>query len=225
MLSRCFLDFVVGLNQIPSFFAATTTKFSWRRKRALKHQSYWCVVLPECFSRQILRFRTSAIDLIHFERVSTSMSSFLAHRLVHSLHASMIMSKLCWHEYNTVFWSLAQIKLPTILRSPVTIWPFWGVQKRWIRAVARWGPCKELKVELLQTCFVNDDFGSNKLCLTIVNVRRLLVLKVRKNSFLDGHLIQTVYNIQSVNAFICEFDIQYLAVHYFCRFTNPDSFE
>ena len=31
--------------------------------------------------RRILRFRTSAIDLIHSERVSTSTSSFFAHRL------------------------------------------------------------------------------------------------------------------------------------------------
>ena len=52
-----------------------------------------CLVLTECFSRRILRLRTSAIDLIHSERVSTSTSSFFAHRLAYSSHASMIMLK------------------------------------------------------------------------------------------------------------------------------------
>ena len=36
------------------------------------------LVLTECFSRRILRFTTSPIDLIHSERVSSSTSSFLA---------------------------------------------------------------------------------------------------------------------------------------------------
>ena len=36
------------------------------------------LVLTACFSRRILRFRTSAIDLIHSERVSTSTTSFLS---------------------------------------------------------------------------------------------------------------------------------------------------
>ena len=38
-------------------------------------------------------------------------------------------------------------------------------------------------------------------------------------------MIQNVANIQSVNAFIGEFDIQKRAVPCFCRFTDPDSFE
>ena len=42
---------------------------------------------------------------------------------------------------------------------------------------------------------------------------------------LDGLLVQNVANIQSVNAFIGEFDIQKRAVPCFCRFTDPDSFE
>ena len=60
-----------------------------------------CLVLTECFSRRILRLRTLAIDLIHSERVSTSTSSFLFHRLVYSSHASMIMPKFWWYEYET----------------------------------------------------------------------------------------------------------------------------
>ena len=41
------------------------------------------LVLTECFSRRILRFITSPIDLIHSERVSSSTSSFLAHCLAY----------------------------------------------------------------------------------------------------------------------------------------------
>ena len=41
-----------------------------------------CLVLTECLSRLILRLSTSPIDLIHSERVSSSTSSFFAHRLV-----------------------------------------------------------------------------------------------------------------------------------------------
>ena len=48
-----------------------------------------CLVLTECFGRQILRFRTSVIGLIHSKRVSTSTSSFFANRM-----ASMIMPKI-----------------------------------------------------------------------------------------------------------------------------------
>ena len=48
---------------------------------------------------------------------------------------------------------------------------------------------------------------------------------VRRDFILDGLLVQNVANIQSVNAFIGEFDIQTRAVPCFCRFTDPDSFE
>ena len=109
------------------------TKFSWRRESSLTTSGSLkmdsCLVLTECFSRRILRFRTSAIDLIHSERVSTSTSSFFAHRLAYSSHASMIMPKFWCHEYETgslYFWPLLKrslsFTLRTILRSPVTIW-------------------------------------------------------------------------------------------------------
>ena len=102
----------------------------------------------------------------------------------------------------------------------------WSVQKLWIRAVARWEILgKTLKVELLQTCFVIEDFGSNRTGIAIGNAWWLLVLKVRRDFILDGLLIQNVANNQSVNAFIGEFDIQKRAVPCFCRFTDPDSFE
>ena len=42
-------------------------------------------------SRRIIRFRTLAIDLTYHERVSTSTSSFFAHRLAYSSNASMVM--------------------------------------------------------------------------------------------------------------------------------------
>ena len=89
-----------------------------------------CLVLTECISRRILRLRTPAIDLIHSERVSTSTSSFFAHHLAYTSHASMIMPKFWCHEYETgslYFGPLLKrslsFTLRTILRSPVTIWP------------------------------------------------------------------------------------------------------
>ena len=88
------------------------------------------LVLTECLSRRSLRFRTSVIDLIHSERVSTSISFFFAFRLTYSSNASMIMSKFECHEYETVsmyFWSLLKISLSIIihtkLRSTLTKWP------------------------------------------------------------------------------------------------------
>ena len=80
----------------------------------------------------------------------------------------------------------------------------------------------------MQTCFVIEDFGSNRpgrTGIAIGNTWRLLVLKVRRDFILDGLLIQNVANIQSVNAFIGEFDIQKRVVPCFCRFPDPDSFE
>ena len=43
----------------------------------------------------------SPIELIHTERVSSSTSSFFAHRLAYASHASMIMSKFWCHENET----------------------------------------------------------------------------------------------------------------------------
>ena len=84
---------------------------------------------------------------------------------------------------------------------------------------------KTLKVKLLQTCFVIEDFGSNRTGITVENAWQLLVLKVRRDFILDGLLIQNVANIQSVDAFIGEFDIQKQVVPCFCRLTDPGSFE
>ena len=68
---------------IGCFSAGTITKFSWKRESSLtKSRSRKMdsdLVLTECLSRRILRFTTSAIDLIHSERVSNSTSSFLTH--------------------------------------------------------------------------------------------------------------------------------------------------
>ena len=113
---------------------------SWRRESSptisgsVKMDS--CLVLTECFSRRIPRFRTSAIDLIHSKRVSTSTSSFFAHRLAYSSDASMIMPKFWCHENETgslYFGPLLKrslsFTLRTILRSPVTIWPHGAYRK------------------------------------------------------------------------------------------------
>ena len=129
-----------------------------------------------------------------------------------------------------VFWALAQKISQFYITYNIEItchyMATWSVQKLWIRAVARWEILgKTLKVKLLQTCFVIEDFGSNRTGVAIGNAWWLLVLKVRRDFILDGLLIQNVANIQSVNAFIGEFDIQKRAVPCFCRFTDPDSFE
>ena len=58
---------------------------------------------------------------------------------------------------------------------------------------------KVLKVELLQTCFVNEDYGNNRMGIAKGNAWRLIVLKVRRDYILGGLLIQNVANIQSVN--------------------------
>ena len=75
-------------------------------------------------------FQNIGDRLTHSERVSTSTSSFLAHRLAYSSHASMMILKFWCHENETgslYFGPLCKrsvsIWLWTILRSPVTIWP------------------------------------------------------------------------------------------------------
>ena len=50
-----------------------------------------CLVLIECLSRWILRLSTSPIDLIHSERVSSSTSSFFAHRLAYAYEVYLPM--------------------------------------------------------------------------------------------------------------------------------------
>ena len=110
------------------------TQFLWRRESSLTTSGSQnidsCLVLTERLSGGILRFRTSAIDLTHSERVSTSTSSLLAHRLAYSSHASMMILKFWCHENETgslYFGPLRKASfsfwLRTILRSSVTIWP------------------------------------------------------------------------------------------------------
>ena len=66
-----------------------------------------------------------------------------------------------------VFWALAQkisqFYITYYIEITCHYMATWSVQKLWIRAVARWEILgKTLKVELLQTCFVIEDFGSNR---------------------------------------------------------------
>ena len=94
------------------------TGSSLTTSRSLKMDS--CLVLTECLGCRILRFRTSAIDLIHSERVSTSTSSFFANHLAYSSHASMIMPKFLFHGNETVslyFVPLFKRSLSFILRT------------------------------------------------------------------------------------------------------------
>ena len=79
------------------------------------------LVLTECFSRRILRFTTSPIDLIHSERVSSSRSSFLAHCLAYASHASMIISKFWCHENETGSLNLGPLRKRSLSLSFCTI--------------------------------------------------------------------------------------------------------
>ena len=74
---------------IGCFVGRNYNKFSLRRENSRttsgSRKMDSDLVLTECFSRRILRFTTSPIDLIHSERVSNSTSSFLAYAW-HTLH-------------------------------------------------------------------------------------------------------------------------------------------
>ena len=110
------------------------TKFSWRLESSLptsgSQKIYSCLVLTEPLnrlSRPLIGFRRSVIGLTQSERVLTSMSSFLAHRLAYSSHASMIILNFWCHENETgplYFGPLRKrslsFRLRTILRSPLT---------------------------------------------------------------------------------------------------------
>ena len=84
-------------------FLMEKEKFS-DKPRAQKKDSF--LVFTESLSRRILRSRTSAIDLIQLERVSTSASSFLVHRLAYSSQTKYLVSWI-WDRF-PVFWTLAQ---------------------------------------------------------------------------------------------------------------------
>ena len=114
--------------------AGTITKFSWRwessRTTSGSRKMDSDLVLTECFSRRILRFTTSPIDLIHSERVSSWTSCFLAHCLAYASHASMIISRFWCHENETGSLNFGPLRkrslslsFCTILRSPVATWP------------------------------------------------------------------------------------------------------
>ena len=140
------------------------------------------LVLTECFSRRILRFTTSPINLIHSERVSNSTSSFLAHCLAYGSHVSMIISKFWCHENETGSlnsWSLPKRSLRlsfcTILRSP---WPngaYKNSEPGQVQGRGFWG--KTIGVDLLQTSFVIKKFGRSWASIAIGNAWWLLVLK------------------------------------------------
>ena len=90
---------------IGCFVGRNYNKISWRRESSRttsgSRKMDSDLVLTECFSRWILRFTTSPIDLIHSERVSSSTSSFLVHCLAYASHAFMIISKFWCHENET----------------------------------------------------------------------------------------------------------------------------
>ena len=103
-----------------------------------------CLVLTEYLSHRILRISISPVDFTHSERVSSSTSSFIAHRLAYASHASMIMSKFWCHKNETgslYFGPLRKrshsLSFRTLLRSRVTIMTTWSIKKLWARAGTR----------------------------------------------------------------------------------------
>ena len=184
------------------------TKFSWRRESSLTTSGSLkmdsCLVLTECFSR---RFRTSAIDLIHTERVSTSTFSFFAQRLAYSSHAYMIMPQFWCHKYETdslYFWSLLKrylsFILRTILRSPVTIWPH-GAYRNCESELQGGGPVKDPKLEsrVAVSLLNNWRFWKQQNRFSYRKCMATPWMKVRRDFILDGRLIQNVANIQRFN--------------------------
>ena len=97
--------------------------------------------------RKILRFKTSAIDLIQSEKVSTLTSFFFAHRLAFSSHAFMIIPKFWCHKYETgslyfgpfLKRSRDQFNVTDGIEIICHYIATRSVQKLYIRAVARWG--------------------------------------------------------------------------------------
>ena len=155
-----------------------------------------CLVLTECFSCQILRLRTSAVDLIHSERVSTSTSSFFAHRLAYSSHKSMIMPKFWYHEYESgslyfgfLLKRFLSLILRTKLRSPVTIWPHGAYRNCESQQLG--DPWKDFESRFAANLLCNWIFWSG---IAIGIAWRLLVLKVRRYMYfiLDALPIQNV---------------------------------
>ena len=68
-----------------------------------------------------------------------------------------------------------------------------GIKKHRVRTGTRSGIMRKiLEVDLLQTCFVVENFGSNRTCIAIRNAYRLLIFKVWRNITLDGFLIQDI---------------------------------
>ena len=51
---------------------------------------------------------------------------------------------------------------------------------------------KTLEVDLLKTCFVVENFGSNRTSIALRNAWGLLIFKVWRNITLDGFLIQDI---------------------------------
>ena len=69
----------------------------------------------------------------------------------------------------------------------------WSITKLRARAGTSYGILrKTLEVDLLQTCFVVENFGSNWTCIAIRNAWRLLIFKVWRNITLDGFFIQDI---------------------------------
>ena len=134
--------------------------------------------------------------LLSFEHPSVLLFC-LTHRLAYSSHASMILKFWC-HENETgslYFGPCAKHlcgRLRTILRSPVTIWPHGAYRNSESQQEQGGILGKTIKVNLLQTCFVIENFGSNRLVIAIRNAWRLLVLKIWRDFTLDRFMIQHV---------------------------------
>ena len=180
---------------IDAVSAETMTKFSWRLESyetssgSLKMDL--CLVLAECFNRQILRFSTSLIDLIYSERVSRSTSSFFAHRLEYASYASMMISKFWCHENETGSLNVGPLRKRSLSVSYyVRYWDHllqYGhmehkeIQSQYRHKVVILG--KTMEVDLLQTCFIIENLSSNWTGIAIGNAWRLLVCNMGEYYF------------------------------------------
>ena len=144
---------------------------------AKKMDSY--LMLAECLSIQIIGFRTSAIELIHSERVSAMAAPFVAKRLAYSLHVEFLchkyesgshisgfcsrdLSVLCHARYLLKHLSLHgdMERTETLKKSNYKV----GILR------------KTSEVSLLQTWYVVKEFRSNGMVITIRYALRLLLL-------------------------------------------------
>ena len=191
-----------------------------------------CLLLIECFSRRIIHLRTSVIDLIHSERVSTSTSSFFAQRLTRSSHESMIMPKFWCHKYErgSLYFG-SSLSKDLSISYYVLYWDhlslYGHMESTEIVNQSSYkvrDPRKDLESRVAADLLCNWRFWkqhngySFKKCIATPCIERT-------EGFYFGRTSGSKCCLQIVNAFRGEIDIQKRAVPCFCRLINPENFE